>query len=77
MAIAKIITERNTQKVILPEGFHFDCSEVEVQRNGTGIILIPKSGTEKYETLPDEEITRISDELMKENAVAYRELAKW
>lgn len=43
MAVAKIITDGNTQMVQLPLGYHFDCDEVEVQQVGTEIRLAPKS----------------------------------
>ncbi len=78
MAIAKIITEGNTQKVILPEGFHFDCTEVEVQRIGTCIQIMPKKDITSEKLIPAsaDEVKTLSHELMKENAVAYRELAK-
>lgn len=43
MAIAKIITDGNTQIVRLPIGYHFDCDEVEVKQVGSEIRLAPKS----------------------------------
>lgn len=55
MAIAKIITEGNTQKIILPEGCRFfDCDEAEVEMIGTEIRLAPKSDETKgsfFETI--------------------------
>lgn len=68
MAIAKIITEGNTQKIILPEGCHFfDCDEAEVEMIGSEIRLAPKAKTEskEYRDAPDEEIFERSDKLMK------------
>lgn len=79
MATAKIITDGNTQMVVLPENFHFDCSEVELQKVGAYIQIAPaRKNAAREELIPasDEEVNRLSDELMKENAVAYRELAK-
>lgn len=76
---AKIVTEGNTQKVILPEGCHlFDCDEAEVEVIGSEIRLAPKAGTEpkEYRDAPDEEIFKRSDKLMEKNLEAYIELAK-
>ena len=43
MAIAKIITDGDTQTIILPTGYHlFDCDEAEVQKVGSEIRLAPK-----------------------------------
>ncbi len=41
MAIAKIITDGNTQMIILPEGFRFDCDEVEVSRSDSCVRITP------------------------------------
>lgn len=79
MAVAKIITEGNTQTIILPEGcLFFDCDEAEVEKVGSEIRLSPKTKTEpeEYEFDTYEDIKELSDELIRQNHEAYTELAK-
>lgn len=76
---AKVITQGNTLTVILPEGIHFaDCDEAEIEMIGSEIRLAPKAKTEPEEVryASNEEVKRISDELIKQNLEAYKELAK-
>lgn len=77
MAIAKITTDGDTQIVRLPIGFHFDCDEVEVEKIGSVIRLVPQksSSTELLEALTgfSDDFADIVDEAHNSFAPSKRE----
>lgn len=41
MARAKILTDGNTQIMIIPDDLHLSCSEVEINQVGTELRVVP------------------------------------
>ena len=75
MPTAKVITDGDTQILVLPKDVRFDCDEVEITVNNSIALLKIKESSE-ITYLPDDVVTKISDRLIEKNLEAYKELAK-
>lgn len=75
MPTAKVITDGDTQILVLPKDVRFNCDEVEIKENDAGMYFTPIDSSQ-YTYLPNDVIMEISDRLIEKNIEAYKELAK-
>ncbi len=61
MAVGKVFMSGNSQAVRLPKEFRFDVDEVEITREGDGVMMRPRS--QSYGLRLVELLQQLSDEI--------------